>query len=81
MLSTETVEVSVPATATSEGDNYKLVVSNESTETNTTTGKTTIDFDLTMYKNDAKVSGGDVIYKRMLARTCSYPRLRTTEQL
>ena len=62
VLNTGTVGVTVPADVASAGDDYKVVVRNESIKTDNTTNKTTVSFDLTMYKNDAKVSGGDVIY-------------------
>ena len=62
VISTETIEVTVPATSAAAGDNFKIVVSNESTETDATTGETTVAFDLTLYKNNVKVSG-DVIYE------------------
>ena len=62
VLNTETIEVTVPAESAEAGATYKVVVSNENTETDSTTGETTVGFDLTMYKNDVKVSG-DVIYE------------------
>lgn len=62
VLNTETIEVTVPAASAEAGATYKVVVSNENTETDSTTGETTVGFDLTMYKNDVKVSG-DVIYE------------------
>ena len=62
VLNTETIEVTVPAESAEAGATYKVVVSNENTETDATTGETTVGFDLTMYKNDVKVSG-DVIYE------------------
>ena len=62
VLNTGTVGVTVPADVASAGDDYKVVVRNESIKTDNTTNKTTVSFDLTMYKNDATVSGGDVIY-------------------
>ena len=62
VLNTETIEVTVPAESAEDGATYKVVVSNENTETDSTTGETTVGFDLTMYKNDVKVSG-DVIYE------------------
>ncbi|MBO5897494.1 MAG: hypothetical protein J6R04_00615, partial [Clostridia bacterium] len=62
VLSTETVKVTVPAASAQEGDDYKIVVSNETVETDSATGETTVGFDLTMYKNDAKVSG-DTVYE------------------
>ena len=65
VLSTETIAVTVPASAASEGDNFKIVVSNESAETNNTTGETTVAFDLTMYKNNVKVSG-ETVYEVVL---------------
>ena len=62
VLSTETIEVTVPAEDAEAGATYKIVVSNESTETDNATGATTVGFDLTMYKNNEKVSG-DVVYE------------------
>ena len=62
VLNTETIEVTVPAESAETGATYKVVVTNENTETDATTGETTVGFDLTMYKNDVKVSG-DVIYE------------------
>ena len=62
VLSTETIEVTVPAEKAEAGATYKIVVSNESTETDNATGATTVGFDLTMYKNNEKVSG-DVVYE------------------
>ena len=62
VLKTETVEVTVPASVASAGDSYKIEVSNENTATDPTTGETSIAFDLTMYKNDVKVSG-ETIYE------------------
>ena len=62
VLNTETIEVTVPAESAEAGATYKVVVTNENTETDATTGETTVGFDLTMYKNDVKVSG-DVIYE------------------
>ena len=61
VLNTETIEVTVPAELAEAGATYKVVVSNENKETDAT-GETTVAFDLTMYKNDVKVSG-DVIYE------------------
>ena len=61
VLSTESVEVTIPASAAEAGDDYKIEVSNETTETDEATGETTIGFDLKMYKNDVKVSG-DTVY-------------------
>ena len=60
VLSTETVKVVVPSAAAQAGDDYKIAVSNETTETDATTGETTVAFDLTMYKNNEKVSGTTV---------------------
>ena len=62
VLNTETIEVTIPAESAETGATYKVVVTNENTETDATTGETTVGFDLTMYKNDVKVSG-DVIYE------------------
>ena len=61
VVSTGTTQVTVPAAAAQAGDNYKVVVSNENTATDSVTGETTVAFDLTLYKNDVKVSG-DVVY-------------------
>ena len=63
VLNTETIEVTVPAESAEAGATYKVVVSNENTETDATTGETTVGFDLTMYKNDVKVSSADAIYE------------------
>ena len=60
VLNSESVAVSVPASSATAGDIYKMVVSNESVETDTATGETTVAFDLTLYKNDQKVSGTTV---------------------
>ncbi len=60
VLSTETVKVVVPSATAQAGDDYKIAVSNETTETDATTGETTVAFDLTMYKNNEKVSGTTV---------------------
>ncbi len=59
---TDAVEVTVPAEAAEAGDVYKVVVSNEVTEIDSVTSETTVAFDLTLYKNDEKVSG-DTVYK------------------
>lgn len=63
VLSTENVNVAVPAAATQAGDVYKMVVSDEKVATDDATGATTVALDLTMYKNDVKVSDGDTIYE------------------
>lgn len=63
VLSTDTVNVAVPAAAAQAGDVYKIEVSNEKIETDNATGATTVALDLTMYKNDVKVSDGDTIYE------------------
>ena len=57
----DTTNVTVPADEAQAGDNYKVVISDENSTTDSATGKTTVDFDLTLYKNDVEVSG-DVIY-------------------
>ena len=58
------IEVTVPASVTSEGDEYKIEVSDENTTTDPTTGETSVSFNLTMYKNDAQVSSdGTTIYE------------------
>ena len=59
----ETIEVIVPAEATQAGDVYEMVVSNENVATDSVSGATTVGFDLTMYKNDVKISDGDTIYE------------------
>ena len=61
VISVGTTQVTVPAAAAQAGDKYKVVVSNENTATDSATGATTVAFDLTLYKNDVKVSG-DVVY-------------------
>ncbi|MBQ8854512.1 MAG: hypothetical protein IJZ67_09475, partial [Alistipes sp.] len=61
VVSTGTTQVTVPASAAQAGDNYKVVVSNDNITTDSVTGETTVAFDLTLYKNDVKVSG-DVVY-------------------
>ena len=58
----ENITVTVPADAAEEGAVYKMVVKNESIESDDVTDETTVAFDLTMYKNDVKVSG-DTIYE------------------
>ena len=63
VLSTEAVKVSVPSAAAQAGDVYKMVVSDEKVATDDATGATTVALDLTMYKNDVKVSDGDTIYE------------------
>ena len=54
--------VTVPETVTAAGDVYEVVVSNTNTSTDNATGETSVSFDLTLYKNDVKVSG-DTIYE------------------
>ena len=61
VLITENIKVTVPAADAVGGDVYEIVVSNENTTTDSVTEETTVSFDVTMYKNDAKVSG-DTIY-------------------
>ena len=56
------IEVTVPASDTSEGDEYRIEVSNENTTTNTA-GETSVSFDLTLYKNGTAVNGGTTIYE------------------
>ncbi len=61
-LSAGNIKVTVPASAAEKDDVYKIVVSNEKTETDSATGETTFGFDLALYKNNVKVSG-DTIYE------------------
>ena len=61
VLITENIKVTVPAADAVEGDVYEIVVSNENTTIDSVTEETTVSFDVTMYKNDVKVSG-DTIY-------------------
>ena len=63
VLSTENVNVAVPAAAVQAGDVYKMVVSDEKVATDDATGATTVFADVTLYKNDVKVSDGDTIYE------------------
>ena len=60
VLSNGSINVTVPETVAQTGETYKIEVKDESTTTNTTTGETTVAFDLTMYKNDVEVSGTTV---------------------
>ena len=62
VLVAENIKVTVPASAATAGDVYKTVVTGETVTTDAETGKTTVAFDLTMYKNDVKVDG-DTIYE------------------
>ncbi len=57
----DATNVTVPANEAEAGANYKVVISDENRTTDNITGKTTVDFDLTLYKNGEEVSG-DVIY-------------------
>ena len=60
-LSTSSLKVTVPGGATEAGDVYEIVVSNEDKVADAQTGEVTVDFDLTLYKNNVKVSG-DTVY-------------------
>ena len=62
VISSDSIEVAVPAAAAQVGDVYKVEVSNKTTETDATTNETTVAFDLTLYKNNVKVSG-TTVYK------------------
>ncbi len=63
VIGTNTIEVAVPAASAQAGDIYKAVVSNEETETDATTNETTVAFDVTLYKNNVKVSDdGNTVY-------------------
>ena len=63
VLSTETVNIAVPAAAAQAGDVYKLMVSDEKVATNEVTGETTVSLDVDLYKNYAKVSVSETIYE------------------
>ncbi len=63
VISSDSIEVAIPAAAAGAGDVYKVEVSNKTIETDDTTSETTVAFDLTLYKNNVKVSDDTTIYK------------------
>lgn len=63
-LTTDRTTVTVPASALTANDVYKLVVDNNDTETDDQTGETTVSFDATLYKNNAVISSnGSIVYE------------------
>ena len=62
-ISAGSLTVTVPAEDATAGEDYKIVVSNTNTTTDSATGETSVGFDLTMYKDDVKVSSGSTIYE------------------
>ncbi len=62
-LSNQSVKVTVPASAAEKGDTYNIVLTNENKTTDAATQETAMSFDLSLYKNNEKVSEGTAIYE------------------